>query len=92
MRGHEPPGDHEALPTLRHVRAILFGGDQRLLFKDSPSRFSARHTVDSTTRMLSMGISCLAVIPSRAATVSRKIRSSAAVSFTGPPFGPRHTR
>jgi len=83
----ESPGDREVAPTLNDIRPILFGGDQRLLLSDSPSRLSARHTVDSTTCTLSIGINCFAVMPGCAATVSRMHCSSAAVSLVGP-LGP----
>lgn len=65
----EPSGDRKVMTTTDHVGTILFRGDQRLLLSDSPRRLSARHTVDSTTCTLSIGISCLAVIPGCAATV-----------------------
>ena len=55
-------------PTLDHVRARLFRGNQRLFFNRKPNWRRRRHTVDSTTDTLSIGINCIAVIPGRAAT------------------------
>jgi hypothetical protein len=62
---------------------IPFSGNQRLFFKRSPKAISRRSTVDSTTLPPMSCRNSLAVIPGRAATWSRRTRSSAGVSFRG---------
>ena len=65
---NESFGDPKITPTLNYVRPILFRRNQRLFFNRKSNWIRRRHTVDSTTDTLSIGINCIAVIPGRAAT------------------------